>query len=78
VETGKITPITHDDPPTWCFRLAWSPDGRRLAFTRANVGSLPELWVMNADGSEKRLLTRGLNATGADFVRWVRLAAPSF
>jgi Tol biopolymer transport system component len=33
--------------------LAWSPDGRRLAFTRRG-----ELWVMNADGSGQRRLTR--------------------
>lgn len=75
--TGQITPITHDSPPTWNFRPAWSPDGSQLAFMRADVGKPPELWVMNVDGSEKRLLTRGLNGTGADFVRWIRLAVPS-
>ena len=71
--TGEITPITHDAPPTWNFRLAWSPDGSRLAFMRADVGCLPELWVMDADGSNRRSLTRGLNGTGADHPRWVRL-----
>lgn len=75
--TGKITPITHDDPPTWNFRLAWSPDGARLAFVRADVGCMPELWVMDADGGDRRFLTRGANRTGAEHPRWVRLAVPS-
>jgi Tol biopolymer transport system component len=74
-QTGEIKPLTHDEPPTWNFRLTWSPDGSRLAFMRAAVGELPELWVMDADGSNQRFLTRGLNALGADHPRWVRLAA---
>lgn len=77
IETAKITPFNHDDPPTWNFRLAWSPDGSRLAFMRADVGRLPELWVMNADGSDRRRLSRGLNGLGADHPRWVRLAVPT-
>jgi Tol biopolymer transport system component len=34
------------------FDPAWSPDGRRLAFARGS-----EIWVMNADGGNKRRLT---------------------
>ena len=74
IETGDITPLTSDDPPTWNFRLRWSPDGSQLAFMRAEVRGLPELWVMDADGGNRRLITRGLNGTGADHARWVRLA----
>jgi Tol biopolymer transport system component len=33
---------------------AWSPDGARLAFGRGD-----EIWVMNADGTEQRLLVAG-------------------
>jgi Tol biopolymer transport system component len=33
---------------------AWSPDGARLAFGRGD-----EIWVMNADGTEQRLLFAG-------------------
>ena len=77
VRTMRVTPLTHDDPPTWNFRLAWSPDGSRLAHMRAEVGGLPELWIREADGSRPRLLTRGLNGTGADHPRWVRLAVSS-
>ena len=74
VDTGEITPITHDDPPTWNFRLAWSTDGAQLAFMRADVGCLPELWLMDADGDNRRFLSRGLNGLGADHPRWVQLA----
>jgi TolB protein len=77
VKSGKIKTITKDDPPTWNFRLVWSPDGKKLAYMRADVGKLPELWVINADGKNKKFLTRGLNATGADHVRWVSLAVPT-
>jgi len=76
-QTDKITPITHDNPPTWNFRLAWSPDGAQLAFIKADVGCLSELWVMNADGSNRRRLSCGTNGTGVDHPRWVRLVVPS-
>ena len=77
VNTRKATPITHDDPPTWNFRLAWSPDGTRLAFIRADVGMTSELWIMNADGSNRRLLTRGHNNAGVDHPRWAPLVVSS-
>ena len=35
----------------------WSPDGRRLAFTRGQGGG--SVYVVNADGSGERNLTRG-------------------
>jgi Tol biopolymer transport system component len=34
---------------------AWSPDGKRIAFKRNKL-----LWVMNADGSGARRVTKGL------------------
>jgi Tol biopolymer transport system component len=36
---------------------AWSPDGSKIVFTRTQPGD-GTLWVMNADGSNKRQLTR--------------------
>ena len=74
--TGEITPITHYDPPTWNFRCVWSPDSSRLAFARADVGCVPGLWVMDVDGGNQRLLTRGLHDRGADHYQWLRLSVP--
>ena len=36
---------------------AWSPDGRRIAFTSYRIGN-SEVYLMNADGSGQRQLTR--------------------
>lgn len=36
---------------------AWSPDGKKIVYTRTQPGD-GTLWVMNADGSNKRQLTK--------------------
>ena len=46
-----------DDTP------AWSPDGRRIAFIRYRT-YWPKLWVMNANGSRQRRLTKGYSKEG--------------
>jgi Tol biopolymer transport system component len=38
---------------------SFSPDGARIAYYRFRSGGGREVWVMRADGSGKRLLTRG-------------------
>ena len=49
----------------------WSPDGRRIAFIRNRIrdddrpGTIPEIWLMNADGSDPALLMN--NAAGPDW-----------
>jgi TolB protein len=45
------------------YDAAWSPDGRRIAFSNDRDGNR-EIYVMNADGSEVRRLT---NSLGVDF-----------
>jgi Tol biopolymer transport system component len=40
----------------------WSPDGRRIVWTRGGRGPEGELWVMNADGSGKQQLTFDVTA----------------
>jgi Tol biopolymer transport system component len=40
---------------------AWSPDGRRIAF-RSERGGNPDIYVMNADGSEQRALALSIRA----------------
>jgi tol-pal system beta propeller repeat protein TolB len=48
----------------YSYMGSWSPDGRRIAYTRLNGGQdkigrdTSEIYVMNADGSGKRRLTR--------------------
>jgi Tol biopolymer transport system component len=41
----------------WDEFPAWSPDGRRIAFSRTGVGASQEIYVINADGSGERRLT---------------------
>ena len=55
----------------WNFRSAWSPDGALFAFCRAKVGSPSGIWLVNADGSDPRLLTDGYERLGADHPVWV-------
>jgi Tol biopolymer transport system component len=67
---GKITRLTHSEPPVWDFRAGESYDGRQIAFCRAATGAAPALWVMEDDGSNPRLITRGFDDKGADHPRW--------
>ena len=50
-----------DDPATADMDPSWSPDGTRIAFDSRRDGHvLPEIYVMNADGSDQRRLTTDL------------------
>lgn len=51
---GDAVPISLDDGGL----AVWSPDGKRILYQR-DVDSVKQLFVMNADGSDKRQLTRG-------------------
>lgn len=43
---------------------AWSPDGRRLAWLRADARGYPGVWIMDADGSNmKRLIKNAFSTT---------------
>ena len=55
----------------WNFRSAWSPDGALFAFCRAEVGSPSGIWLVNADGSNPRMLTDGYERLGVDHPVWV-------
>ncbi|WP_324262544.1 amidohydrolase family protein [Altererythrobacter sp. H2] len=56
-------PVTGGTPTRVADGLAWevhprfSPDGRRIAFT-SDRGGGDNIWVMNADGSDKRQVTK--------------------
>jgi hypothetical protein len=51
-----------DDAPSW------SPDGARIAFNRIeSPGSRPDVWVVGADGSNPRNLTKGSRGAQPDW-----------
>jgi TolB protein len=52
---SRLRRLTHD----WRFDAApvWSPDGRKILFQHRHH---PDVWVMNADGSGRRNLTRSV------------------
>lgn len=68
---GRVTVLTHSDPPVWDFRVSESPDGKQIVFCRAATGGAPAIWVADADGKKPRLLTRGQDDRGADHPRWL-------
>ena len=69
--TGQVRRLTHHEPAVWDFRISVCPDGRRILFCRAETGQVPGIWVMDQDGENARLLTKGFEEKGADHPRWV-------
>ncbi|HEX2032067.1 MAG TPA: phosphodiester glycosidase family protein [Actinomycetota bacterium] len=49
--------LTNAIPGRFDSSPAWSPDGSRIAFVSNRGTGFPELWVMDADGSDRRRLT---------------------
>ncbi|MBL9124908.1 MAG: serine/threonine protein kinase [Planctomycetaceae bacterium] len=70
-QSGKETSLTPSGRPVWNFRANQSADGRQIVFCRAAVGEAPAVWVMNSDGSDARMITRGIDNLGADHPRWL-------
>jgi hypothetical protein len=68
---GAVLRLTRTKPLVWDFRASESPGGQLVAFCRAQTGEPPAIWIMNADGSNPRLLTRGLGGRGTDHPRWL-------
>jgi TolB protein len=58
VDLSGATSTGESDP-------AWSPDGRMLAFVVATADRT-ELWVMNADGTDRRKLTNDPQVSDAE------------
>jgi TolB protein len=70
-DTGEVTELTPAKDHQWDFRGVVSPDGSKIAFCRAATGEMPGLWVMNLDGSEARMITKGIDGFGTDHPRWL-------
>ena len=68
---GSAERLTRADPPVWDFRQSESPDGTQMVFCRAETGGSPAVWVSDADGTNARMLARGLDDRGADHPRWM-------
>lgn len=46
-------------PEVWESQPAWSPDGAQIVFVGCSECTEPDLYVMDADGSDRRRLTSG-------------------
>jgi Tol biopolymer transport system component len=77
VDGSSAGNLTHSDEPD--SDAMWSPDGRRLAFTRQTIRPqagqpyYEDIWVMNADGTGPQRLTESSQAAdyaGARAPRW--------
>ncbi len=68
--TAEVTELTEPVEGDWHCRLAWSPDGQQLAFVKTGTRGR-ELWLMDADGRNARLMTKGLKDQGADHPSWL-------
>lgn len=64
LETGEVAQLT--DMPGYDAEATISPDGSSIVFTSTRTGD-PEIWVMDADGSNPRQLTDELGYEGGAF-----------
>jgi imidazolonepropionase-like amidohydrolase/Tol biopolymer transport system component len=55
IEGGEATPLTHSI--AWEMQARWSPDGQRIAYI-SDAGGGDNVWVMNADGTGARAVTK--------------------
>jgi Tol biopolymer transport system component len=76
-QDGSNARITQPGEQVWDFRQNESTDGKQIVFCRAKTGETPAVWVMDADGQNARMVTKGLGNAGADHPGWLPSAKPS-
>jgi len=57
VESGRATRLGSHDRPWLDETPSWFPDGKRIAYQSTRTGPM-EIWVMDADGTDSRPITR--------------------
>ena len=63
VDGSGLTQLTRDSGMNG--NPAWSPDGKQIAFSRSRQNvSQTKLWLMNADGSDQRILPNPQDSNG--------------
>ena len=66
VDGSGLTQLTRDSGSN--SSPSWSPDGKQIAFANNRDGNgESRIWIMNADGSNQRILPNSQNASGTGF-----------
>ncbi len=63
--TGEVTELTAKEEGKWEHHANFSQDGSLIVYGKAYVAQDSELWIMEKDGLNQRLLTRGVENRGA-------------
>jgi TolB protein len=66
--TGQVVELTAAEEGKWEHHACYTPDGSQIVYGKAWVGQDTELWIMDRDGRNQRLLTRGVEKKGAAVV----------
>lgn len=72
--TDQFAWLSEPTTGQWDFRPAVSPDGKFVAFCRAQTGHVPTLWVMSSNGADARPIAEGRDQRGIDHPRWIPAA----
>ena len=73
IRSGGVTELTEEEEGKWEHHPYYLVDGGKIVYGKAYVGRDNELWIMDADGRNQRLLTRGYEDKGANAYRPHRL-----
>ena len=73
---GSIAWLTPQTEGVWDFRATESPAARRVAFCRAESGSVPHLRIVDRRELRSSKIHDGLGAGGLDHPRWLPRRTP--